>query len=370
MKSLTFTVINDLTYDQRMQRICNTLANAGYDVLLVGRKLPSSLPLAKRTYKQKRLYCFFTTGKLMYLEFNVRLLLYLLFISCDCFCAIDLDTILPNYFASELRGRNRVYDAHELFTEQKEIVTRPAVYKLWMKVEKFAVPKFTNGYTVNDFIANEFMRRYGVRYAVVRNLPQLSRFQPVPDKKDRFIIYQGAVNEGRSFETLIPAMRQINAGLKIYGHGNFFDKARQLIKHYKVEDKVELKGLIAPAELRKITPAAYAAVMLFEDTGLNQYHSLANRFFDYIMAGVPQICVAYPEYKALNEKYDIACLINNTAAETIATALNNLLNDNVYYKRLQQNCLKAREELNWQAEEKVLIDFYSKVFSNLNPLRG
>lgn len=300
----------------------------------------------------------------MYFEFNVRLLFYLLFVSNDCYCAIDLDTILPNYFASVIRRKKRVYDAHELFTEQKEIVTRPAIYKLWLKVEKFAVPKFLHGYTVNDFIKEEFKKRYGVNYAVVRNLPNLNRLHPDPDKTNRFIIYQGAVNEGRSFETLIPAMKLVNADLKIYGNGNFFDKATQLVKQYTLEEKVKLKGLVAPEELRKITPTAYAAVMLFEDTGLNQYHSLANRFFDYIMAGVPQVCVAYPEYQAINDKYEIACLISDTNEQTIAGALNNLLCDDVYYKRLQQNCLKARAELNWQTEEKVLINFYTKVFSN------
>ncbi len=364
MKSLTFTVINDLTYDQRMQRICSTLAHAGYNVLLIGRKLPSSLSLTRQPYKQKRLKCFFKKGKLMYLEFNLRLVFFLLIVSSDCYCAIDLDTILPNYFASKIKRKKRVYDAHELFTEQKEIVTRPAIYKLWLKVEKYAIPKFSNGYTVNNFIADEFKRRYGVQYAVLRNLPKLSRLQPAPDKKNPFIIYQGAVNEGRSFETLIPAMRNVKAGLKIYGNGNFFDKALQLIKDHRLEDKVELKGLVAPAELQQITPTAFAAVMLFEDTGLNQYHSLANRFFDYIMAGVPQVCVAYPEYKTLNNKYGVACLINNIDAETIATALNNLLVYDVYYNGLQQNCLKAREELNWETEEKVLIDFYRKVLAS------
>ena len=364
MKSLTFTVINDLTYDQRMQRICNTLSHAGYNVLLVGRKLQYSLPLAQEAYKQKRLNCFFTKGKLMYLEFNLRLVFYLLFNPADGYCAIDLDTILPVYFASKLKRKKRVYDAHELFTEQKEIVTRPFIHRLWLAAEKFAVPKFKFGYTVNDFIANEFKKRYKVNYAVVRNLPELKRFHPEPDKKNPFIIYQGAVNEGRSFETLIPAMHYVDATLRIYGKGNFYDEAKYLIQHYKLQDKVELKGVVPPGELQKITPAAFAGVMLFEDTGLNQYQSLANRFFDYIMAGVPQVCVAYPQYKLLNEKYDIACLIGNTGTETIANALNKLLHDDVYYQRLQQNCLKAREELNWKTEEKVLIGFYSKVFSN------
>jgi hypothetical protein len=55
VKKIIFTVTNDLNYDQRMQRICGTLAGAGYDVLLVGRKLKTSLPLAKKNYRQQRL---------------------------------------------------------------------------------------------------------------------------------------------------------------------------------------------------------------------------------------------------------------------------------------------------------------------------
>lgn len=361
LKKISFTVINDLTYDQRMQRICGSLAEAGYEVTLIGRQLPDSLPLKDGAYKQKRLKCFFSTGKLMYLEFNLRLLLCLLFISTDCLVAIDLDTVVPNYISSFIRGKKRVYDAHELFTELKEIVSRPQIHKIWLKIERFAVPQFVHGYTVNQFIAAEFERRYRVNYAVIRNLPKNVLVDHKPEKP-RFIVYQGAVNEGRSFETLIPAMKVVNARLVVCGEGNFFKQLQQIIRDEGVKDKIELRGMVLPEELRKLTPRAYAAVMLFEGTGLNQYQSLANRFFDYIMAGVPQICVDYPQYRAINEKYKVASLISDTRPATIANALNNLLDDSVYYETLCQNCLAARKELNWDHEQQILLDFYSKLF--------
>ncbi|GEO08570.1 hypothetical protein SAE01_10660 [Segetibacter aerophilus] len=298
----------------------------------------------------------------MYLEFNLRLFLHLLFISTDCYVSIDLDTIIPNYFASVLRKKKRVYDAHELFTELKEIVIRPTIQKAWLKIERFAVPKFTHGYTVNEFIAAELARKYRVEYGVVRNLPKLMKAE-VDGKEDRLIIYQGAVNEGRSFETLIPAMKDVDAKMIICGDGNFFNQVIELIKKEGVEEKVELLGMVPPDELKKITPTARVAVMLFEGTGLNQYQSLANRFFDYIMAGVPQVCVNYPQYKILNEQYNVASLISDTSPATIAHALNNVLDDDVYYNTLRNNCLIAREDLNWQNEEKILLDFYERLFS-------
>jgi glycosyltransferase involved in cell wall biosynthesis len=282
-------------------------------------------------------------------------------------CAIDLDTILPCYFASLLRRKKRIYDAHELFTEQKEIVTRPRIYKFWLVVEKFAVPRFQHGYTVNRFIADELKRRYGVHYTVIRNLPELIIYPPARAKnEERFIIYQGAVNEGRSFETLIPAMKFVDARLKIYGNGNFFEQVKELIKQHNVEDKAELKGAVVPDELKSITPGAYIAVMLFEQTGLNQYHSLSNRFFDYIMAGVPQVCINYPEYKTINDEFQIALMIDDTAIDSIASALNRLLQDNNLHEQLSSACVNAAKVLNWKNEESKLLKFYRELTLKTN----
>ena len=363
MNRIIFTVTNDLVYDQRMHRICASLAQNGFVVTLTGRRLKNSLLPANLLFCQKRLYCFFSKGFMFYTEYNLRLFFYLLFQPFDAVCAIDLDTILPCYFVSFFRGKKRIYDAHELFTEQKEIVTRPHIHKFWLAVEKFAVPRFQPGYTVNQFIADELKRRYGVHYTVIRNLPELIIHPAVRVKnKDRFIIYQGAVNEGRSFETLIPAMKFVDAKLKIYGNGNFFEQVKELIKKHNVEDKVELKGAVVPDELKSITPAAYIAVMLFEQTGLNQYYSLSNRFFDYIMAGVPQVCINYPEYKTINDEFHIALMIEDTKIDSIASALNTLLHDDTLHKQLCADCVNAAKALNWQYEEGKLFKFYSELF--------
>ena len=163
MARLYFTVTNDLSYDQRMIRICSTLVNAGYKVVLVGRNLPGSIPLQAHPFRQKRLHCFFKKGKAFYAEYNIRLFLYLLFKKMDGICAIDLDTILPSLYISKLKRIVRVYDAHELFCEMKEIVSRPPVYAAWKKIEQHCVSQFTNGYTVNQQIADALYTMYGVQ---------------------------------------------------------------------------------------------------------------------------------------------------------------------------------------------------------------
>ena len=359
-KSIFLTVTTELTYDQRMIRICSSLVSAGYDITLVGRKLKSSIPLSAQPFKQKRINCLFEKGKLFYAEYNIRLFFYLLFKKMHCICAIDLDTILPCYFISQIKKTKRVYDAHELFCEMKEIVTRPVIYKIWKRIECYAVPKFTLGYTVNLPIAEEFKKMYGVNYEVIRNIALLKDIQYI-ENKEKFILYQGAVNEGRCFETLIPAFKHINCKLIICGDGNFMQQAKQLVAANNLADKVIFKGKIKPEELSVITQQAYIGITLFENKGLSNYYSLGNRFFDYLHAGIPQLCVNYPLYAEINSELPIAVLVDDVSSKNIAVQLNNLVGNEVLYKNLQQNCFKLRQTLNWQQEEIKLIMFYKNL---------
>ncbi len=344
-----------------MIRICTTLATAGYDVTLVGFKRKKSKPLVPRPFKQIRLPVIAEQGKLLYIHYWINLFFLLLFKKADALCAIDLDTIMPVYYASMIRGRKRVYDAHEIFTDLKEVISRPAIHKMWTWIGNHTVPHFPVGYTIGESYAAEFKQRYGVDYRIVRNATVLIPLE-IPEKKERYILYQGWVNVGRCFEQLIPAMKYIDAELVVCGDGNFYAEAQALAKEHGVTDRIIFKGYVPPQELTAYTLQAYIGITLFEDTSLSNRLSLANRFFDYMHNGVPQLCIKYPEYERINEQYEIATLIADTSPEQIAAALNTLLTDQEYYNMLQQNCLKAREKYCWQQEEKTLLDVYEKLF--------
>ena len=362
MKRIFFTVTNDLSYDQRMNRICTSLAENGYDVTLVGFTKRNSIPLTQEKYRQKRIPCIFKKGKLFYAEYNARLFFYLLFQKVDAICAIDLDTILPCLRISKLKKVPRIYDAHELFTELKEVVKRPKIQQMWKRIERHTVPKYKWGYTVSDSIAEEFRKRYKTDYKTIRNVSRLRPLNHV-EQPEKFILYQGAVNEARAFEFLIPAMEMVDCSLVICGDGNFMPQLKELIKKHKVENKVQLKGLMTPADLWLFSQQAYIGVAIAENEGLNQYLALPNKFFDYIHAALPQVTMNFPEYKKINKRHEVAILIDDPNPKTIASALNNMLVDNVLHQRLRANCLRARVELNWQREEQKLLSFYQSVFS-------
>jgi glycosyltransferase involved in cell wall biosynthesis len=224
------------------------------------------------------------------------------------------------------------------------------------------VPKFPYGYTVSDPIQKVFLKDYGVNYKVIRNVPFLQ--EATQEKKGNFILYQGAVNHGRSFETLIPAFQWIDRPFWIYGDGNFYDECLGLIENYNLQEKVLLKGKTLPGELRSITPKAVLGITLFENNGLSNYYSLGNRFFDYMQAALPQLCVDYPAYREINQEFEVAVLIDDLSSESLAAAINSLLNNKTKLEKLHRNCLAAREVYNWQQEEKKLLQFYQQVLSD------
>lgn len=359
-KRIVFTVTNDLTYDQRMIRICDSLAEGGFEVRLVGRKLPGSAPLKDRKYKQKRLTCFFTKGKLFYLEYNIRLFFYLLFTGAEIYGSIDTDTLLPNTLVCLIKSRKLTFDAHEYFTEVPEVHNRIFTRTIWKVVENLCMPVTSLRYTVSDSLATIFSDNMKREFHVIRNVP--TSLTDVISKewsatKKPILFYQGDLNEGRGLETVINSMRKLDAEFHVAGEGPLKSKLEELIQENGVADKVKLLGYIMPEDLKLLTSKATIGINLLENKGKSYYYSLSNKFFNYIHAEVPQVCANFPEYIRINEKHNIA-LLTDLNEENVTHALQTLLTNKALYNELKNNCRSAAIEYNWENEQQKLLTLY------------
>ena len=351
---IVLAVTNDLTFDQRMQKICRTLVAHHYEVELVGRTLATSVPTSQEHYKQTRLKCWFNKGKLFYVEYNIRLFLYLLFTPAEAICAVDLDTIVPVVLAAKLKGSKTIYDAHEYFTEVPEVVRRPAIKKIWLWVERKFVPHANLAYTVSPAIAGLFTEKFGKDFHVIMNVPESQEpgTENQEQRTENILLYQGALNEGRGLEHLIEAMHDIDGKLILAGEGDLSQQLRQQVTKAGLQHKVQFAGFVRPDELKQLTRKATIGINLLENKGLSYY---------YIQAGVPQVCIGFPEYQAINQHYEVAVLINSCATEEIKQAVKRLLTDKDFYTLLQKNCEVCARQYNWQHEEKKLAALYHEL---------
>lgn len=370
-KKVYVSVTNDLSTDQRVDKVCRTLMDLNLDVTLVGRKLPGSLPL-DRPYKTHRMKLIFKKGAKFYAFYNIRLFFYLLFRKVDVLHANDLDTLMANRFISIIKGCELVYDSHEYFTGVPELLSREKVRKIWQGIEKRIVPKLKNMFTVNDSIATLYKDDYGVHFKVVRNVPFLEEIKKTKSRKElglpedkKLIILQGSgINVDRGSEELVESMRYVKtANLVIVGGGDVIEDLKIRVAKWELEDKVFFIEKCSYNEMMQFTMNAELGVTLDKDTNINYRFSLPNKIFDYIKAGVPVLATDLVEVRRIIDSYGIGVITTTLEPKELAIQIDAFLSDEERCQSAHANMKKAITELNWEKESEVIKEIYRDIIS-------
>lgn len=357
MKRIIVSVTNDLVTDQRVSKVCSTLSKLNFEILLIGRELKDSLPY-KPTYKTKRIKLIFNKGVLFYTEFNIRLFLILLFSKKNVLLSNDLDTLLPNYLISKLNNIPLVFDSHELFSELPSIQGRYS-QKVWRFLERKLISKPNSVITVSDSISKWFLKKYNINSIVIKNFPTLKKTQFL-ENKNNYIIYQGALNHGRGLIPLLSSMQNIeNTTLKIVGDGPIKSLLENKIKHYQLEKKVQLLGLIPPFELFHLTQNAALGLSLEEDIGLSYQYALPNKLFDYIQAQIPVVTTYLPEIKNIVHSFNVGEVIKDHSPISIENSIKIVLKNGKNHYRSQLDI--ASKKLIWEKQEEQLLNIFRKI---------
>jgi len=375
------SVTNDLTTDQRVDRTCQALVKAGYEVLLIGRRQRDSVTLKPRPYRMHRMRLLFDKGPLFYAEYNLTLFFYLLLHKFDLLVSNDLDTLPANYLAdflihpvdhfrcrSSLTSRKHhcrhLHDCHEYYRGVPELVGRKLVTRIWQWIEDRIFPSLEHVIAVNQSIAGLYTEEYGNHIGVVRNVPlrkslagalSKSTFHIRDDQK--IILYQGAVNIDRGLEEAILAMKHIesDALLVIAGIGDIFESLKKFTEENGVSEKVKFPGQVPFQELHPLTLLADVGLSIEKDVSLNYHYCLPNKFLDYIQANVPVLVSPFPEMKSIVDEYQIGEFIENHEPESLARKFDSMLQNPEKLDFYKHNLLKAAGELCWENEEKNLL---------------
>ena len=366
-KKIIVSVSNDLTHDQRVHKVCLSLVDLGFQVLLIGRILPNSEKL-DRTYSVKRFKLLFNSGFLFYASYNIRLFIFLLFSKVDILHSNDLDTLFANWLVSRIRRKNIVYDSHEYFTGVPEIQHRPFVKKTWEKIEKLIFPKLKHVFTVNQSIADIYKEKYSVEVKVLRNLPlrnkiikdQTKESLNLPLNKNIIILQGAGINIDRGAEELLEAVAiSKDLFLCIVGSGDVISSLKKRSEFLDLKDKILFTGKLIYKEMMQYTMNSAIGLSLDKDTNINYRLSLPNKIFDYVKAGIPVICSDLVEVSNVVNKFQIGLITPSHNPEDILKTIHTLLENNDQNQYLP-NLNKALELLNWENEVKILINTYSE----------
>lgn len=361
-KQVLLLVSTDVTFDQRLRRTAQTLADLGASVHIIGRKLPDSVSVNWPDIQVDRVELSAPSGPRMYYQMNQRMFTIGRSSNWDIVVSNDFDTLLAGFRISRKTDAAWILDAHEHFIEVPELIGRQTKRYAWHALGLWATKRLDAAYTVSESLARTLSNTYGIPFSVIENRPWYRDNALDVETESHLLFYQGALNRGRGLETAILAMREMpNYQLQLAGDGDIRGELEALIRRYHINDRVELLGRISPDKLDAYTACAWLGLNLLEGQGLNYYYSLANKFFDYAQWGVPSLNPAFPEYIKYQNKYGGCLLMDTLTPAQFKSTVFSLEDDPEAYANLKKGALKMKEECHWETQVPELEAIYSAV---------
>ena len=348
-------------YDRRMQRIIQTLIKANYKVSWIGRT--KDFPVKMEGLHFTSLSPSAKSGFMFYAQFNMKAHRLVLKSDAAIISAVDLDALMAASWAMKT-GRRLVFDAHEYFTEVPELKGRNFIKNYWARLGRKYIPGTNKAYTVNESLSELLGKLYKRKFDVIRNVPVATpEIQTTVNQSTKIISYVGVLNMGRGLHQILEAMAGLEEEyhLQLIGDGDITPHLKEKVKDLKLQNRVRFLGYVSPEKINGLLVNSWCGINLLDSSSLNYYYSLANKYFDYIHASIPQICMAFPEYKLLNKRFETAILIDDLESTTIIHALRKL-SDPFKYKQLMEECILSKEEFLWKKEEVKLLEIYKELF--------
>jgi glycosyltransferase involved in cell wall biosynthesis len=293
--------------------------------------------------------------------------------------ANDLETLPVALLLRRRYGGRVVYDSHEIWLEMPG-PRRMGALRRWIlrRAEGVMARSADAVVTVNEPVADELRRRYGIGYPlVVRNCPPLwspgagfrsplrhaVREMGVPDSR-RLVMYHGVFQPGRGIAELLEAAFEIDTVAVVcmgYGQlGRWLGETAQLPEW---RGRLALLPAASPEELLAWLAGADISTCLVQPTSLTYLLSSPNKLFQAIAAGVPVVATKFGPIGSLVEELDVGVTCDPNDVREIGDALQRLLAmSDSELAELRQNARRAHTQgLNWEHEVAALEALYERL---------
>ncbi|MGC8927804.1 MAG: glycosyltransferase [Myxococcota bacterium] len=286
----------------------------------------------------------------------------------------DLPVLKPAILLSAIRDIPLIYDAHELYPSQKVLPFRLRLRsflneRLYIKYADYVI-------TVNEFIADIMKRRYRVRdIGVIMNCAKPLKNQDLNEYRgllrerlklkegDKIVLFQGWISQERNLDNIVRAFKYTGENIKLVliGYGPYESKLREIVRRERLKKRVFFVGEVPSDEILKYSVGADIGIIPYEPIDENHKYCSPNKFFEFILCGLPVISNELPFFMSMNKKYGAVITADMKRPYELAKVIKSVFADEDRMNRLRDGAIKASLELNWSVEEKKLYDIYEKV---------
>ena len=283
--------------------------------------------------------------------------------------------------AARNAGGRFVYDIADIHTEAARLARMPRLVRALIRRRETGWMRGAAGLTtVNEALADEVVRRFGVaRPVVLMNCPP--RWHPdehEPPASDRIraatgipadrpvILYQGGFSIDRGLEELVaaldePPLRDRGAAVVLLGYGRL--RAALLAEAERRPDRLFVLDAVPPSELLAWTASADVSFVGVPPRTLNQRMALPNKLFESLMAGVPVVVAEQTEHCRLVETEAVGSCCDVDSPAAIAAACAGLLAQSEAERRGMRRRARsaALERYNWEVQQAGVVELYGRL---------
>lgn len=361
-KKICIAFLGNAQHDSRLTNLTNSLKEDGCKVSIIS----FDWFISSENYSNDELKIFkLSKGKFslfFYLHFALILIRELLRTKADIFFAEDLYTLPFVTTIAKLKRAKIYYNSRELYAFLGGLRNRPILQSVVKKIEKFFITKVDLVLTTGEMDSEFLEKFYEIKNTlVIRNIPLLQtpsakidfrKMYGISDDK-MILLYQGVLLEGRGVPLIMRAMAKLpNTVLVILGDGEQKNNFKKLADELKIAERIFYAGTINQRELINYTAGADVGLSLIENISISYYHALPNKFFEYIMAGLPVLCSDLPQMKKIIEEFHVGESVSAENENNIYLTLKRWSESPDLLASYKINCMRAAKELNWQEEYK------------------
>ncbi len=272
---------------------------------------------------------------------------------------LDLHDPMPELFASMVNAEKESFVSKALRFNEKISI-------------KFADLVLTPNLAFKDLFVSRGCPEPKIH--IIMNSPDENIFKtngsvPKDDKyKDKFLLmYHGAVVERHGLDVAVKAVAELrnripNLHMVIYGEGNFISKVKDVIAEKKVDDIIELKGMVLVDEIAKFIPQIDLGIIPNRINSFTQLN-FPVRIFEYLINKKP---VIVPRTKGIKDYFDSESIyyFEPGNEEDLAETIYRAYAETGEREEIVSKAYKVYIEHKWEYQKKKLVELINNLVSN------
>ena len=361
-----FTSAHYNTDNRIFEKECKSLANAGYDVYLVGAgksreedgvhviglgDVPSS--------RIKRL-----------LRFSRKAVDTAKGLNCEIYHFHDPELL---FYALSLKklGKKVIFDSHEKYSDQIAVKSylgslAPLIAKIYSAYENHVIKRIDAVIFPCTIRGKNPFEGKCKNVELISNVPKLEElydnYDPSVEKIKDSLCYLGSLTVSRGVTIMKEAAERTGAKLILAGPFS----PREYEDEITSSDNVCYYGILNREQILNTIQQCRIGLSLLKNVG--QYYeidTLSTKIYEYMSLGLPVIMQDSPYCIEINKEYEFGVCVSPEDADSVAETVLKLLYDSEERERLGRNGRKTiKEVFNWEKEEKKLINLYRRILES------